>query len=125
ERKGEPSFASLLEPYDPAPEPERDEVGEALTQLVESVRKALGATALALHVTPGAEEDTFSLELRGPRPGIDAGGAEIAIACRPITLGAGQAAAVQPSQPISVVFPKISFDALTSFIAFTVTAKRA
>lgn len=124
ERKGEPSFASLLEPYDPAPE-ERDEVGEALTQLVEYVRKALGAAPLALAVTPGAEADTFSLELRGPRLGIDARGAEVGLACRPITLGDGQAAAVDLNQPVGVVFPKISFDALTSFVAFTVTANRA
>ena len=121
----EPSFASLLEPYDPPAEPEVDEVGEALSQAVDHVRKALGTAALMLHVTPGGEADTFSLELRGPQICIDSGGPEVAVACRPITLGDGLAAAVDLDHPVNVAFPQISFDALTSFIAFVVTATKA
>jgi hypothetical protein len=121
---GEPSFSSLLERYDPLPDAECDEVGESLMRLVESARKVLGATAIDLHVQPSTEPDTFDMTLTGPSVHIEAGAAELSITCRPITLGDGHTVAIDWTKRITANFPKVSFEAITSFVAFGVSAKK-
>lgn len=123
ERKGETTFASLLEAYNPPDVPDRDEVGEGLTFLVEAVRKSLGALDLRLRVLKSDLKDEFSLELAGPPLTVDAGWAELQITCRPISLGEGHLASLRCGAEIQVSFPRISFEALTSFMAFTVSAR--
>lgn len=124
EGKGVTSFASLLEPYEPPDEPEVDEVEESMARLVESIRTAIGKLGLELRVSPADEPDTFALVISGSPIEIESDDAEVEITCRPISLGDAKAVRLVPGAPVTEAFTPISFEALTSFIAFQVSVRR-
>lgn len=124
ERQGEASFASLLETWQPPETREPDEDGEALAFLVESVRRAIGRLTLRLDVQEAGEPDTFSLALTGTRLAAGPSGTDLSVTCRPISLGPGHASVVHPGNKIHAVFPGLTLEAITSFIVFSVTARR-
>jgi hypothetical protein len=124
EEKGETSFASLLEQYSPPDEPESDEDGEALAEVMDQLRLAVGRLPLQLSVSRAAEPDTYLLELEGPEIPLPGDDCDVTLTCRPISVGEGMAVPLALGEPALASFPRISFEALTSFMAFRASVTR-
>ena len=111
---------SLLTEYMPEEAEEKDEVLARLESLLDGARRELAALNLVVRVSQGAAPEEYALTLATRRSWTPPEG--VTIACRPITLresvdlegtGAGQLCTFDP----------VSFQAITSFFAFTLTAQ--
>lgn len=122
--EGSLSFADLLQPYTPSPDPvPRDTLQKELEDRVEKVRRLLAATELSAHVTQLPEQDQFSVILEADAAKETSLPAGVHVHCWPITLREFDAAHVSVSSSIFATFSPISFVALTSFFAFQVVAE--
>ncbi|MBI3969915.1 MAG: phospholipase D family protein [Chloroflexi bacterium] len=125
--QGRTSFADLLQTYNPPDTPVvADAVQQRLERLVDSARRLLGQTTLAADVSSAGEGERqeYTLTLSSEAP--VALPASVQLRCWPVTLREEAACLVGPiNQPAATVmarFGPLSFEALTSFFAFSVTA---
>lgn len=123
EQQGRTSFGRLLQRYTPPAEPlEGDALGKRLDELLETARRALGRTAFTAQVSDGPEPQTFCLTLSASgEVGLPA---SVMTRCWPITLreDAAQRPGDAEGRTLRTEFAPVSFEALTSFFAFSVTA---
>lgn len=117
------TLRDLLHPYTPSAEPVvADPVQQTLQQQVDQARQALAKAGLVARVMPDAQDDVYRLQIEGNHASLPPG---VSIACWPITLAESsmQPLGTDSSQPLAVFAP-VSFEALTAFFAFIVTAER-
>lgn len=97
----------------PVPESASANLGRAL----DSLRHRIATVPITATIFPSDDGNRFSLQVtsQGPILAPDDGAR---LSCWPITLGAGHQHPLSVGQPLDAAFPTISFEALTSFIAF-------
>jgi hypothetical protein len=117
--KGETSFSDLLQRYDPnVPEVPVDSAERELDNLIQAVKRAVGAARPRLIVTSGAEENLFDLRLEwGRAPRWPQGSFELR--AWPITQHAERGQVFNTP----IIFPRLSHEGLTPLIAFSIAAK--
>jgi hypothetical protein len=117
--KGKTSFGDMLEEFRQPEEPTlTDDDERAFSGAVDEVRAAFVGNIRATVTPEGAGyllNVTTSRDIRVP--------AGVAVACWPVTLGAGHSRSLS-SGPVSQSFP-VAFESITSFIAFRVTQEAA
>jgi len=120
----ETGLLSLLQRFDPekAGMP-RDEVQDGLDSLVETWQRTVARLGLSARVTPTADPEQFEVHLEFGQPVSLPLPASVSILCWPITLGTGSAAVVQLDDLAVATFPHLSYEALTTFYAFEITAR--
>jgi len=125
--QGRTSFADLLQTYSPPDTPVvADAVRQRLERMVDSARRQLGRAELAVDVATADEAERQEYILAVSSKDSIALPAGVQLRCWPVTLRE-EAACLVPSigQPTAAVFARfgpVSFEALTSFFAFSVTA---
>jgi hypothetical protein len=116
DEKGAICLGDLLEEFRPEPkQPDDEELG--VRAAIERTRHALAGIRFTA-VVSGAE-DEFSLELR-PSERPKWADADVKVECWPVSVGKGKALSLAPDQE-AVRFERLSFEAITAFIAFEVT----
>lgn len=124
-RPGQPSLRSILEPYTPSnAEPRALTVAEELDRELDALRRWLASHRFTAEVQ-AVDADLYEVTLRGMRPRSGAG-TELptGVTCRPLTTRGAAVRVVADSHGLSVAFPGLSFEALTSFFVFTAKASR-
>lgn len=117
------AILALLRPYRPSEQLEVDEGQKQSEALADEVRNWLVDLRLRLQVAE-QDEDIFNLVLYSDdaQPAPPQG--DYSIACWPVTLRPQQRIAIEPtSWSTALTFPRLSMLALTSFMAFEVTAR--
>lgn len=123
EQTGEATFRDLLVPFTPLEVPEVcDSLLQELDERLERIRRIIGRTEWTAFVT-SESADLFRLELKPSDDGVPLFEDEVSLRCRPITLPAGRAVALEPGRPPS--FGPLSLEALTAFFAFDVDTQSA
>ena len=125
QRPGQPSLRSILEPYTPSnAEPRELTVAEQLDQELDALRRWLASHRFEAQVR-AAGADLYEVTLRGIAPRSGAG-TELptGVTCRPLTTRGAAARVVAVGEGLTVSFPGLSFEALTSFFVFTAKASR-
>jgi hypothetical protein len=114
--EGHTCLGDMLEEFKPQPKT-IDEEEESRRTAIERARLALASARIVASITPAA--DAFDVDLQFADPvRIEA---EVAVTCWPVTLGQGFAASVEDGRT-ALTFRNLSFEALTAFFAFQVTA---
>lgn len=108
----------LLRTHIPPEAPIESTAEEELERRLQRVQQTLAGHGLTAQVTP-LEDGDFALELSGEQE-IDWEGVTGLV--RPITLPPRWARALAPNEPLRARFEPISFEALTPFFAFELTA---
>lgn len=120
---GDLRFADLLQDYTPREDSDGSNAEmEQLAGLVDGVRRELATAGPMAEVTslPG-EMERFEVRLRFPEGSLPALPSEVAGRCWPITLPVSAIALEAGANP-DLLFAPLSFEALTSFFAFELTA---
>jgi hypothetical protein len=122
---GQVTFDHLLQKFMPLQEPNHpDEEQRQLEQKVEQIRRALSKSI----VQGSVEEDTgtglFQLQIRPKQP-LPVISPDITLECWPITLPQGRSVVLKTDQSLLAEFQQLSFEALTSSVAFEATAHGA
>lgn len=122
---GQDGMANLLEPFTPGVVPPKDETQKTLEKLIDLAQRALvdGRFQGRVAQDPNQNQETFSIELQADRtvPWSSA----VDIRCWPITLAQGNAQILnRAGSALPVRFPSLSFEALTTFFAFHLTARQ-
>lgn len=125
DRPGQPSLRSILEPYTPAnAEPRELTVGEELDRELDLLRRWLGSNRFTAEVQE-LDADTYEVTLRGVHVRSRVGTAlPPGVSCRPLTTRGAAARVMPEADGLSVQFPGLSIEALTSFFVFTAKASR-
>jgi hypothetical protein len=117
------TLSSLLVPYNPdAEKPAGDVVKERLEKWLEDARRNISDLQLEAHAA-SSDGQTFEVTLQIP------GGKQLKLPFSveaktwPVTLDEARAMPIAPSQVPLAAFPGLSFEALTSFVAFSLNAK--
>jgi hypothetical protein len=119
--QGQTSFIDMLQEFTPAPLPP-DPDREKLERLVEQGRKALISASFVAHVGPPDEGGLFQISLRlqeGSAFNLPAG---VTVRCWPVTLHEAAGITLKGSPGELAAFAPASFEAITSFFAFEVSA---
>jgi hypothetical protein len=119
--KGETSFRDMLQEYAPSNEPATDPELKRLERLADRARRELAAAGFTARVSRVDGGATFQISLltrKGSPLNLPAG---TAARCRPITLHEAAATTLAAS-PAAATFGPVSFEAITSFFAFEVSA---
>ncbi|MEO8660880.1 MAG: hypothetical protein ABI693_20580, partial [Bryobacteraceae bacterium] len=125
-------FSDLLVKYDGEARQVIDDTRRALEHKLETVRYALAGAKIAAQVEPLIESvptegatTRFRVTLTRPSQDLIELPPEVDIECHPLTLKANTALSVGTPVGLSVVvFEPLSFEALTSFYAFRLTASK-
>lgn len=119
----EPSFMTLLRPFDPGEAIPADPDQEALEMRLEEVRRRIVESRLAAQVSEGDNGYVVALEAETAKSRPLS--SDVSARVWPITLP-GASAAIQPdfSVPTVAQFAGLSFESLTSFYAFELQAKK-
>ena len=111
---------SLLTEYMPEEVEERDEVLAKLEVVLDQARRELAGLGLVVNVSQGTVPEEYALTLSTRRSWAPPEG--VAVTCRPITLR--ESAALKKANAGQLcTFDPVSFEAITPFIAFTLTAR--
>jgi len=125
DRPGQASLRSILEPYVPATaEPRETTVAEELDRELDALRRWLGSHRFTAEVQP-LDVDLYEIVLQGngPRSRVSRE-LPTGLTCRPLTTPGASARVVAVPRGVSVHFPGLSFEGLTSFFVFTAHASR-
>jgi hypothetical protein len=121
--QGTTRFRDLLEPYKaPTEPPVVDEVVGRLEQQIDTVRHALVAARLVAQIEPTEASDQYRVTLRSTSESAETIPLEAVVRCWPVTVRDSNAIGLDPDSDSLVVFPAVSFEALTAFYAFEVVA---
>ena len=115
-------FADLLVPYHRDGAAIVDEDARAIERLLDTARYALGGAAMTATVEPVGEAFRVHLTTETAVEMPD----EVSVLCHPLTLKPNNA--IEVANPVGstvAVFDPLTFEAITSFYGFTVTAKGA
>ncbi|MBZ5538186.1 MAG: phospholipase D family protein [Acidobacteriia bacterium] len=116
------SFSNLLQDFAPPQESvDVDPDQEHLEQQVEDIRRALVRADLIAKVESGGDTGSFKLQIWVAATLQDIP-REVMVQCWPITLQEERGIPLNRGQVMLGEFPQLSFEALTSFFAFKVTA---
>jgi hypothetical protein len=110
-----PALGSLLEEFKPQPKP-ADEAEEGLRAALERTRHALAGLHLTAIIAPNG--DDFSVRLESNVPWRHE--RDVRVECWPVSVGQGHSRALAHGQQ-SIMFERLSFEALTAFFAFRVS----
>ena len=118
------AFIDLLQPYTPAKEAASDDpVMKRLEFRLETVRRQLSRASLQAHVSSSATPETYRVELRAGE--TVAAASEVQVLCWPITLAQVLGARTTLASDCIAAFEPVSFEALTAFYAFELSASEA
>jgi hypothetical protein len=121
--EGRASFIDLLQPYT-SPEEPPDEKEKRLEKLVNDARRALARARLRLVATRADEPDSWNLAVRmrgRAKVKLPAG---CAVRCWPVSLTEERAAVFDPDDRPPAILEGVSWQSLTSFVAFSVEARQ-
>lgn len=123
-RDGETGLSVLLEPFDAAaPVDLVDELQQALETLADDVHRQIARLELTAQVVQGTSQDLYTIELQLPPNGPFRLVPHVNVVCWPVTRTPLSAAPVDTKSLVLARFNNLSFEAITSFFAFTVVAK--
>ncbi len=125
ERPGTPTLRSILEPYEPPNlEPQPTSVEEELDHELDLLRRAIGGLNFTASVTELAA-DTYDVRLVGKpaRPKLRLPDLEEAT-CRPMTSRGASNPLDVSEGTVTVRFPALSFEGLTSFFVIGISGER-
>jgi len=116
-------FGQLLREFHPGAEATPpDAVQERLEKRLQAARQALVDADLKASATPGRDGNTFEIKVERGRDNASPWPARVTACCWPISLPGARAVALQwDSGPLALLGP-LSLEALTSFLAFELTA---
>lgn len=116
-------FGQLLREFHPGTDASPpDAMQERLEKRLQAARQALVDADLKASVTPGHDGNTFEIEVQRGRDNVSTWPARVAACCWPISLPGTRAVTLQwDSGPLALLGP-LSLEALTSFLAFELTA---
>ena len=116
-----PAFADLLVDFrQSAATTPRDEITLRLEEVLREVRRAAAKIGLSINVEPGASQDRYRLVLTSQEP-FPAPSA-VTARCWPVTLRVEASRPIEGAATVHTDFGLVSFEAITSFLAFEVTA---
>jgi len=113
--EGKTCLGDMLEEFEPQPKPIDEEV-EGIRAAIERIRQTLVAAQFAATVTEIDQQFALRIEAKGPLE-LEAGAK---VVCWPVTLGRGFGAELISGGREATV-RRLSFEAITSFVAFEVT----
>lgn len=119
---GPTALLDLLRPYAPPEEPGEPPNGR-LEKLVEDVRYGLAGSGLWLEAVESDEGETWDLRVVVPERTSLAIPNECAVRCRPVSLPEDRAVELDPASSPAAMLCGVSWQSLTTFVAFTVHAK--
>lgn len=121
--KEQGGLADMLRPYQrPDETAENDRVQRRLERMLGDAAKALASARLEAHIIEEQTPDTFTISLiagSGERLALPE---PLAVTCRPITLSAAMAVSLRTKGAPLASFGHVSFEGLTPFFAFLLTA---
>jgi hypothetical protein len=121
---GRASLLDLLRPYS-VPDEVVTQIDGRLEKLVEDVRRELAGAGLRLVADRTGNESTWSLAVMTPDDGAVSLPKECAVRCWPVSLAEDHAAAFESGASPAAVLHAVSWQALTTFMAFSVKAHDA
>ena len=116
------SFRDLLRPYS-VPEEEIEPVDGRLEKLAEDARRDVARAGLWLEVTEGGDAGTWDLAVMVPEDAVVSLPAECVVRCRPVSLHEDRAVDFDLEGSPSAVLREVSWQALTTFVAFSIEAR--
>jgi hypothetical protein len=115
------TLLQLLVPYSRSDDsPSMDSASEALKRAVDRLRHEIAGIRLTAAVGDLDSLKEYSLRITSDSPLPDFPDARVS--CRPITLGSSFAHRVELGSTLDVEFPKVSFEAISPFVAFEIAA---
>ncbi len=121
---GTTALANLLQEYAPKPALKPDPIQQHLDQQLTKAQNALARARLVAKVIARGEANLYGLQLRankGESVALDPG---VEVQCWPITLQPGLSVTVKSGSGLVAEFERLSFEALTAFFAFELTATK-
>jgi hypothetical protein len=119
------TLASLLQPFEPGAKSNLDNALKELEQGLEGVRRAIASTPLVLRVAQGEAPADFHMGLHTVQAAELTLPAGARVSCWPITLREGAASrSVSDGSGLLADFGSVSFEAITSFVAFEAAVDR-
>jgi hypothetical protein len=120
----ETCFCDLLHEYTITDKTETDEIQKRLEQKVENVRRIIARSGMRIEIAGPTDTDTYSIKLMKDNTAAIALPVSLEIVCWPIALNYAHGSAPDFESEVIAHFKDISFDAITPFMAFTITAKQ-
>ena len=118
---GVSSLRTLLELYVPEGTGPVDPEQQALERRVDRLARLLGAARLTARVGESEEEDRYDVRLSGAPPDLPSG---VEVRVWPVTLTTDAARPVEDAEAgVIATFHGLSFEALTAFFAFEISAR--
>lgn len=117
------SLRSLLVPYRPPDEPPKPDENRRITQAMEDLRRKIANLELRLDVRNGAAEGSWAVALFSDSEGLAAADESCEVRCWLLSLPDEASAHVNLGAVPMAVFVGVSWQALTSFVVFSVAAK--
>lgn len=116
------SLADLLTPYmRPGKTPAEETARERLEHQLDDLRHTIAAVPITITVQERSDGD---YDLRFTSEGVLLPtGFDATLKCRPLGLGSGFSREVAAGEPLDVSFDRVSFAALTTFVAFELTLR--
>jgi mRNA-degrading endonuclease toxin of MazEF toxin-antitoxin module len=116
------SLLNLLVPYEsPDNAPVAESPSAHLERTLDRLRHTAGAVPIKTTVTTSEASGVYSVLITSEQP-LLASDEPATLSCWPITLGSGHQHQIQPDANLDITFPEVSFEAITSFIAFQLEA---
>lgn len=119
--QGQTSFRDLLQEFTPSEQPP-DSTLKQLEQLTERARRELAASNFTAYITVADEAGAYQMSLRLPEGASLTLPSATTVRCWPITLHEAAGVALLDGAREAATFTPVSFEALTSFFAFAVSA---
>lgn len=121
---GETCFRDLLHEYTPSSTPPTDEIQKHLEQKIENARRDIARNGMRIEITGPTDTDTYNMKLMKGDNAAIAAQENLEIVCWPITLNDAHGLSPAFGSEVTAMFKDISFDAITPFMAFVITAKQ-
>lgn len=119
------SFADLLQPYDPDGESTpADPLRKELEAALSTARHFLVTSAPVAYVRAVEDAELYQVSLESPRRGDGEVPPEVSVRCWPISLRESFAVTPEYAHRLRASFGQLTFEALTSFFAFELTARK-
>lgn len=122
EGAGAESFRGLLEEFVPRAVDAPDPVRVRLEASLEEARRALAGANFHAVLTPHTEPDSFVVDVVPHTVGVLALPPGVTVTCRPASVAAGMAVAVEPGCSPAATVPRLTAAHLTRFFAFHAVA---
>lgn len=119
------NFADLLQPYEPDGEKApSDPLQKELEEAVAAARHFLATSTPVAHVRAAEGVEMYHVSFESPRRGDGEVPPAVSVRCWPISLHESSAVTPEYAVKLRASFGPLSFEALTSFFAFELTARK-